>query len=416
MLRCTNGWVKVSGVLNSTDFNVSYKIISNSEVSSGVYQHITSGLESYASGKASIGVSIVASDEFYFLLNGTSSTTLYSNVGDIIDVGFIFEGAASSSTGRITGLCCYKSDKSAYGYGPLNIAIYGDSTADEYAGSFDKYLPQLLDGENASRSLSIENYAIAGQSFQQQFDLLRANGPGQAYIICMVAGTNDIQGGMKADTFVTKVNSFIDYCVERGRKPMLVEPWLWYPQSMIGAGQPSSHYQDGAELREAGKRVALSRGAIYVSTTHELPAPVPSYFNSGNDPLLRDDIHQSQLGYRLYAELIASHIIEFMGRITKKGISIPNLWKTSIVSSIVSSSVNETGFSGSFQVSGFSNGAVVLNLPRWCRPPRPITVPAVFTTSLGALASARAVVNANGTVTVDGLTTYSSTIVISAQW
>lgn len=417
LLRCVSGWIKVTTSPGSTTYNISYKQQGGGVVSSGTFTPADTELLSYAAGKASIGVSLSSSTEFYFLVNGTSKTKIKSGLGDILDVGFIFDDVSATSTGRVTGLCCYKAEKTLYGYGPINIAIYGDSTADDYAGSFDKYLPQLLDGENASRSVAITNHAIAGQTFQQQFDLLQANGPENAYIICMVAGTNDIQAGVSADDFVLKVTAFIDYCESNGRIPMLVEPWMWYPKSSIGGdGQASSNYQNGSELREASKRVALSRGAIYVSTTHELPAPIPEYFGSSIDPLLRDDIHQSKLGYRLYAELIASHIVEFMGRITKTGISVPLMWKTSVVSSIASSHVTENGIAGSFAVSGFSNGAAIINLPRWCRPPRTITAPAAFTTSGGSLSSCYVVITTSGAITVNGLTQTSSTIVLDVRW
>lgn len=420
MLRCANGWIKLHRVPNSPGaWTYQAKQVGQPVVTGNAIPAPSNTLNSYSAGKASIGISLTSRQTFRLVINGVAGYfPLGSLAGDIYEVGFFADGASSGAVARVTGLCSYKTaDNKAHGAAPVNLAIYGDSTAEKWLSTFDMYLPQVIDGELSCRSLSIQNFAVAGETFAQQFARLQANGPGQASIICMVAGTNEGQAGTSADDFAAQVQQFIDYCYANSRTPMLVEPWMWYSRTFIGgAGQASANYDGVSELREAGKRVAAG-WAIYVSTTHELPAPLPEYFNSGLDPLLRDDIHQSELGYRLYAELIGSHIVEYLSRVDLSPRSVPLYWANSAVVTAIGagSAISKNRLVASFEVNAFTNGAAVIRLPRGCRPDRPMTFTASFAVTGGAYAACRATYS-NGQITVDGLTQMTSTIYIDASW
>lgn len=421
MLRCANGWIKLHRAPNSPGaWTYQVKEIGQPVVTGAAIPAPSNTLNSYSAGRASIGISLTSRQTFRLIINGVSGyTTLGSSVGDIYEIGFFADGASAGAVARVTGLCSYKTaDNKAHGAVPVHLAIYGDSTAEKWLSTFDMYLPQVIDGEMSCRSLSIQNFAVAGETFAQQFARLQANGPGLASIICMVAGTNEGQAGVSADAFAVQVQQFIDYCNANSRTPMLVEPWMWYSNAFIGgAGQASANYDGVSELREAGKRVALAAGAIYVSTTHELPAPLPEYFNSGIDPLLRDDIHQSELGYRLYAELIGSHIVEHLSRVVLTGRNIPFYWANPAVVTAIGaeSRITPNGMSVALSVSAFTNGSAVLKLPRGCRPDRPSTFTGMFAETGGTYRACKASY-ANGEVTVDGLTQVTSTIYIDAAW
>ena len=421
MLRCANGWAKLHRVPNSPGaWTYQVKQVGQPVVTGNAIPAPSNTLNSYSAGRASIGVSLLSRGLFRLIINGVAGYfPIDSLVGDIYEVGFFADGASSGAVARVTGLCSYSTaDNKAHGAYPVKLAIYGDSTAEKWLSTFDRYLPQVIDGEVSCRSLSIQNFSVAGETFAQQFARLQANGPGSALIICMVAGTNEGQGEWSADAFANQVQQFIDYCKSNSRTPMLVEPWMWYPKSFIGgAGQSSANYDGVSELREAGKRIALAGGAIYVSTTHELPAPLPEYFNSGLDPLLRDGIHQSELGYRLYAELIGSHIVEYLSRVDLTGRNVPLYWTNqSVVTAVGTDSlISKNRLAASFVVNAFTNGAVVVSLPRWARPDRPTVFTASFSTTGGAISTCRAVYS-NGQITVDGLTQTNSTIYIDASW
>lgn len=421
LLRCGNGWIKLHRAQNNPGaWTYQVKQVGQAVVTGNSIPAPSNTLNSYSPGNASFGISLTSRNAFRLIINGVSGYfPIGSGVGDIYEVGFICDGATAGSVSRVTGLCCYKTDDNkAHGAAPVHLAIYGDSTAEKWLSSLDMYLPQVIDGATSTRSLSINNFAVAGETFAKQFARLQANGPGQASIICMIAGTNEGQAGTSADTFATQVQQFIDYCNTNGRTPMLVEPWMWYAKSFIGgAGQTSSNYDGVSELREAGKRVALSGGAIYVSTTHELPAPLPEYFGTSLDPLLRDDIHQSELGYRLYAELIGSHIVEYLSRVTTNGRYVPFYWANSAVVASISaeSKITGSGLSASVNVSAFSNGAVILRLPRGCRPDRPTVFTGSYLLSGGTYGVCK-LSYANGQITADGLTQVTSTIYMDANW
>jgi hypothetical protein len=131
--------------------------------------------------------------------------------------------------------------------------------------------------------------------------------------------------------------------------------------------------------------------------------------------LLRDDIHQSELGYRLYAELIGSHIVEFLSSVNITGRAVPSYWKTAQVTAVNKSLATKNSITAMLTVSGFANGTAVLNLPRWCRPDRDLTFPCVFTTSGGAYAAATAYYT-NGAIYLTGLTQADADIVLDIRW
>lgn len=422
MLRCANGWIKLYHAPNSPgSWLYQVKKVGQAPITGNTIPTPSNTLNSYSAGKASFGISLTSRISFRLIINGVAGYfPLESSVGDIYDVGFICDGPTAGSVARVTGLCSYKTDDTrAHGAAPLNIAIYGDSTAEKWLSTFDMYLPQVLDGEFSCRTVNIANFAVAGETFAQQLTKLKATGPGDASIICMVAGTNEAQGGASADDFAAQVTDFINFCSVNGRTPMLVEPWMWYAKSFIGgSGQDSSNYDNASELREAGKRVAASYGAIYVSTTHELPAPLPSYFGTNLDPLLRDDIHQSELGYRLYAELIGSHIAEFISRVNQAGRNVPMQWaNTSYVTGIAADScVTSKSLSAAVTVTNFANGGTVLRLPRGCRPDRNTVFTGSFLLSGGQTYGACKIAYVNGSLIADGLTLQATTIFINISW
>ncbi|WP_413485383.1 phage tail protein [Shewanella baltica] len=417
ILRCSNGWVRIyNNKAQIGAWQYDYKPKGGAVVVNTQVNTPDNNLISYAAGKASFGIALESKTRFSFIINGCSgNATLESDVGEIHEVGFFSDGNASGAVVRLTGLCAYSSDAGIFGKAPLNILIHGDSTAEKWLGSFDRYLPQALDGVNGCRTISITNKAVAGETFRQQLDKLKIDGPGNAYVIMMVAGTNEGQGGVNADTFAAMCQEFIDYCVGLYRIPMLVEPWMWYSKDYIGgAGQSSSNFENVAELREAGKRVALANNVPYVSTTHSLPAPIPYYFNIGLEPLLRDNIHQSFLGYQLYAERIASEIARWWFAVDKTPREIADF---SVASNVVvsDSEIDENRVIATINVSGFVNGQTVLNLPRWCRPNKQLSWPAVFTRADGTYASCRTLYQ-NGALKVDGLDITTAVIVLNVSW
>ncbi|MCQ4453434.1 MULTISPECIES: SGNH/GDSL hydrolase family protein [Enterobacter] len=421
VLRCSGGWMMFYGAPGATQWSYRQKPI-GSPVAEGTPFQLPGGLLSYAPGKATVGVSLQGKNWAQITMNGVGIRVPFdtSVVGDVYEVGFVALTASSSGAARVTGLCSYISNNGVHGKPPLNILIHGDSTAENFISSFSSYIPQLMDGANGHRSWNIVNKAVAGQTMRQQLDLLKAQGPGNAYIVIMVAGTNEGQANQSGDYMAALVDEFVLYCTGIGRVPVWVEPWMWYSQSFIGgAGQPSANYDGVAELREAGKRKMMKYGAnvICVSTTHQLPAPLPEYFGTQYDPLLRDDIHQSQLGYRLYAEIICSAIIDWWSRVDYTPRAVVQWWAGANVTVQTPSSVSKNSLNVKLSATSFANGNTVLTLPRWCRPQVTKNVPVPFTADGISFGMAMATINAStGAITIVGSTTTSPTFYIDASW
>lgn len=421
MLRCSNGWLMFYGAPGSTEWSYRQKVV-GSPVAQGEATPVPNNLQSYGPGKATVGIVLQSKNFAILTANGVSIRLPLdtSAVGDVYEVGFVATSSTPNSIVRVTGLCSYTSDNGVHSKPPLNILIHGDSTAEDFISAFSSYIPQLMDGANGHRSYSIVNKAVAGQTMRQQLDLLKAQGPGDAYIVIMVAGTNEGQANQNGDYMAELIDEFVLYCNGLGRIPVWVEPWMWYSQSFIGgAGQPSSNYDGAAELREAGKRKMMKYGnnVICVTTTHQLPAPYPEYFNTQYDPLLRDDIHQSQLGYRLYAEIICSAIIDWWSRVDYTPRAAVQWWAGTNVTVQAPSSLTANSINIKLAATSFTNGNTVLTLPRWCRPKVTKNVPVPFTADDISFGMAMATINAStGQISIEGSTTTSPTFYIDATW
>ena len=421
VLRCSGGWMMFYGAPGATQWSYRQKPIGG-PVAEGTPFPLPGGLLSYAPGKATVGVSLQGKNWAQITMNGVGIRLPFDTaaVGDVYEVGFVALTPASGGAARVTGLCSYTSDNGVHGKPPLNILIHGDSTAEDFISAFSSYIPQLMDGANGHRSYSIVNKAVAGQTMRQQLDLLKAQGPGDAYIVIMVAGTNEGQANQNGDYMAAMIKEFVLYCNGLGRIPVWVEPWMWYSQSFIGgAGQPSANYDGVAELREAGKRQMMKYGnnVICVTTTHQLPAPYPEYFNTQYDPLLRDDIHQSQLGYRLYAEIICSAIIDWWSRVDYTPRAAVQWWAGTNVTVQAPSSLTANSINIKLAATSFANGNTVITLPRWCRPKVTKNVPVPFTADGISFGMAMATINAStGAVSIVGATTTSPTFYIDVSW
>ena len=421
MLRCSGGWLMFYGAPGASQWSVRQKAIGGAVVNGEPFS-LPGNLLSYAPGKAAVGVALQSKNLAVITMNGVSTRLPYytSDVGDVYEVGFVAFTNSASGSARVTGLCSYISGNGIHCKPALNVLIHGDSTSEDFISSFSYFIPQLMDGANGHRSYKIVNKAIAGQTMRQQLDLLKSQGPGDAYIVVMVAGTNDAQGGVSPDAFAAMVDEFVLYCAGLGRVPVWVEPYMWYSPSFIGgAGQTTSNYDRASELREAGKRQMMKYGnnAVCVTTTHQLPAPYPEYFGTKYDPILRDGIHQSQLGYRLYAEIICSAIIDLWSRVDFTPRAVPSWWAGANVTVQSPSSVSRNNLNVRLAATSFANGNTVLTLPRWCRPPVSKNIPVPFTADGESFGMAMATINAStGAVSIVGSTTTTPTFYVDISW
>lgn len=403
------GYALFDGFIDGAQWDYRVRIGSGPLVS-GTPIQLPEGLLSFAAGRATVGITLRSSSVYELRLNGTGVTFPFdSEIGTIREIGFVSSGAGNT---EVEGLLRYRTVSAlggVVGQTPRDILIHGDSTAEGFVSAFDMYLPQLLDGANGTRTVNIQNKAIAGTTMRQQLDALKAEGFGSATVVIMVAGTNDAQGGVvPAFQFAAMAKEFVEFCLAYNRIPVWVEPWMWYPKEAInGGGQASGNYQNAASIREAGKRVVSSYGdqALCISTTHNLPNPLPSYvLNNKVDPLLRDDIHQSKLGYQLYAKLISVALLRHLTKTGDDTVSIPQTWASGGMTLSAAASVKRGRLNLLGSVTGFSNDSVVLKLPSVYRPSVDVYSPLTFTSDNVTFSTVLASVRTSGDVTLSGLT------------
>lgn len=424
VVRCSNGYYYISKGINTTGaWQMQYKQRGGAYQGPVAINMPDNTLLSYTAGKASIGVMVQSKNSFMFTMNEVSTGLPFKTgtLGEIMDVGFVASTTAQADVLKITGLHIYRSAHGVLGKPPIDIAFYGDSEVADFVGSFTKYIPGLIDGRMGTRTVTIPNAAVAGQSFGQQLAFLKANPPG-AQIVCMVAGTNEAQGGISADFFVNTVKDFCDFCIGRGQTPMWVEPWMWYPKEFTnGNGQTTiGNYDNAAELREAGKRIMASYGdqAICVTTTHQLFAPLPKYTNDYPqiDPHLRDNLHQSELSYRLYAEIVASALLKWLVKVDKTPASLPD-WYLGQFITTTNSRISKGLLSGTFgATTALSNNVILCQLPRWNIPGYQLDAPVTwFNSTSNTYGAGRLSISTAGEVRVYGASG-ATLIYVHAKW
>lgn len=334
----------------------------------------------FAPGRSLWSVSKVSASRVIVKVNGKALTSPFAaHVGDIHEVGFVCYTNAAFS---ISGLTIERRTDAVVGMQQLDeIRIFGDSTAERFPSSWDQQLRQLLDGLYGVRVGVVTNFAVAGQTLDQQYAAMLANGLGNAYYVPICAGTNNAQGLQALADWKTVVANTIDYVIAQGRRPVIVVPWLWYTQAQSGgSGQNSTNYDLAAPYRLWLERIAFERGVVVVKTTDELPNPSPALL--GTDPgaaLLRDNIHQDLLGHQLYALAIARAIADdymaMPGGIEEAAGPLAAAGATPDADFRICYTRDGSAYlNGTVSVTAIANGTSIMRLPRYLAPGRQLNV------------------------------------------
>lgn len=338
---------------------------------------------SYNPQTALWGVTIVDRDHAVITLNGRAVTEplWITGLGDIFEVGFVWMPSDTSSACSINDLMIERNSDPLGRADLAEVRIFGDSTSDYLVGMWEDDLRDMLDHTFGRKLSAITNLAVSGTNSYDVLQSINANGLGNAYYVVVGIGTNDIQSGASLDTSASNISSILSAIQQQGRVPVMVLPYMWYgqAQAVAGRGQNSTNYDQGARLRAKISRLCAETGAILVDPTRELPEPKPEYVTTQtqHDPLVRDNIHESALGYKLYAWAIARAIASHMAAapaFQDAFCSIPsdwleNGWTAGSDGGIWQSEQGVTSIQGNVGTGVKTSGTVVLNLPRWARPP-----------------------------------------------
>lgn len=328
---------------------------------------------SYRPERSVWSVTRVARDRVIVKMNGKELTPIIA-IGDVTEVGFCTYGQGAFT---VSGLTVERRTDAVIGAQRLQeIRIFGDSTAENYPGSWDQYLHQLIDGVAGVRLIAVNNFAQAGTTLDQAYAEMQTRGLGNAYHVVVCAGTNNVQTMSDLAAFKALVANVCDFIIGQGRRPVLVIPGMWYTRNQAaGAGQDASNYDQGAPYRMAMERIGYAKKCIVVKTSEELPNPDPGYLASNPQAaILRDNIHQDALGYQLYARAIAQAIINDYcstpGSVVVSASAQQLLNGTAPVTALTCA-VEKSGLgvvAGTVSVSSAVSGTEIIQLPRWCRP------------------------------------------------
>lgn len=386
IIRGTYGYSIIYSVGGAASYSASIKKIGTpiSEIDSIPWEGLGQGrYNSFHPENSVWSVTRTSRNQACVKLNGKALTNPFAPYcGDILEVGFVcFTGSAFTVSGFTVER---RTDAIIGGQELSEIRIFGDSTAEDFPGSFSTLLKPMLDATFGVKVRAVKNFAVSGTDISYACNSMKQNGFGNAYHVLIVAGTNNVQGSTPLDQFKAIANEMFDLVNAEGRRAIVVLPWLWYTREQTGGvGQASGNYERGAPYRMALERIAYAKGAVVIRTAEELPNPDPKYLLSATDAaLLRDNIHQDDFAHELYAKAISQGMIDDY-------FSLPGAVETSLPLEVFKNgatpandflfSIDKQGlasFSGTIATPVVENQTVVCKLPRWLRPSRSVNFPA----------------------------------------
>lgn len=375
-------------------------------------------------GGALWSVQRISDKEYVVALNNRPITGPFGqNVGQVLEIGFVHY-TNTANTNFTIGDIIVERNSNPTGMQPIKeIRLFGDSTVADWPGGISDQLKDLLDGSFGLRAESITNFGVVGNNVAQTYALMQQVGLGNAYYVPIVVGTNDIQGIGNLATFVTNVGSMLDYVRAAGRVPILVLPWTWYRQSEAGGtGQGAQNPQARAAYISKMLRAASDRNLPVVNIGKDLPYPDPAYRTTQASPLLRDNIHQDQLGYQLYTEAIAQAIAShYLARPNQLTLNLPSeyvMLPGSVQAYLNVSQSRDGQRSLSAQLSFPSTPAVnatMMRVPRFMKPPRVVQTP-VLCFNAGVPSVGHADIGTDGLVILRSRAIGCTTFTFAAFW
>ncbi|ULG01847.1 hypothetical protein phiA047_0116 [Aeromonas phage phiA047] len=411
----SNGYYFIGRNADSQGSNINEytKVFGSAETSGTIGYQDQGVLTSYEPDKSCLSVTVVDTESFIVQLNGNGLGRVYTGIGTILKAG-IGSRSTVSGTLYVNGLTVSHHEE-INGRSPIDISIYGDSTADNrWFGAFDQYIPLLLNGCSGLKVGTITNHAVAGESLTQQYARMQTKGFGTSFYVVVVAMTNDIQGQNDINTVATTLQNVLNLIISSGRRPIIVEPWMWYPKQG-SRGQTTFEYDAGGIFRGVAERITTQAGGIYVRTTQMLPAPLLAYL-SEPDSLLRDGIHQSQLGYQLYAHVICEALANDYVKPKNSWFNFPANWLSAGFTASGRCRYTESGLEINATFIGaapITDGTQIFRLPRKYRSVSGINLP-VVATDLTDTKSAWLNINGLGYATAQSVGNANNYIILSS--
>lgn len=259
-------------------------------------------------------------NSFSILINGFAVHTSETD-SEILELGAGMQGLGTITISNMTKFTDTRASAGQF----YRIAVFGDSlTADSMVNPWPSLMRESLDGSCGVRISKLDNYAIAGASSGGQRSVMDGVDLGGYNITIIQIGTNDVQGGVSASTFLGNVKYMVDAALSKGNKVILGVPPLWYTQTEApGHGQASTNAAGGKEHRTGlmelvaaynSSRVRLvDPGRVLgpILADYVNPALNPELVAQDRDSTVYDNIHLTYNARLVLAKLYGECILSY---------------------------------------------------------------------------------------------------------
>lgn len=352
------------------------------------------------------------------LLNGMEVVSNFdvNYLGHVEGVGFVVASSGGTASGTSISHWSRVRSSAFDGKGHLRIVTFGDSKTADGTDTWVKMMRNNLEYSFGSQVESLRNFAVSGHTSEQQLAVMIDNiaAVQNATDVVIAVGTNDVQSLTPVSDSMTHIGEMIDIVKAAGRRCLVVVFECWYPKSLnyFGQGEDPQYYEKGAVYRAALLALVAEKNVPHVDMQQSLPPILGHYTNpevGARDILVRDNIHQTTLAYRIYAWAIARAMAGLIkpvatGRIPEAALParyLRNGWlQADIQLSYCVDDIGRVSISGQLNAGTKADGTTIMVLPTNLQPKQERRVVAT-TDDLGA--TAIVVVEIDGEVKVYGM-------------
>lgn len=242
----------------------------------------------------------------------------------------------------------------------LNIAVFGDSITESEGTSicWGDYLGKYLKGQRGITNVNVDNFAISGATSTSQYSVMQTKMTNAYNVVCILIGTNDIQGQPNINTFKSTISNMIDSASQFNAKVIIGLPPMYISHDLTQSGFTPSNYQKGIAYRECIKFLASTKGVTLADTITDIGRiGIDNAFD-----ILRDNLHPNTYTQITIMKCFARSILNsFSKDLTAKDLIYDIAMQDTINLTLNNSWVNNGGAYSSATASKNKSGIVTLN-------------------------------------------------------
>ncbi len=386
IIRCSGGYVVFTAQFDGSITQRVKPIGAAETVSTGIWWPGAVDHASYLAGNCMWTIRVIDYQTVSILLNGYEVVNNYKIglLGHLHSAGFVVATAAKAAFG--TQIAYWSRITNSAGNGKPNIRLltFGDSKTSDGTDTWPKQVRNHLEYSFGAQVETLQNFAISGDNSGQQLARMQENFSAvqNATDVVIAVGTNDVQGGMSVAASMNNIAEMIDLVQSAGRRCVIVIYETWYPKSLnyLAQGEDTFNYEKGAPYRAGLLRLVAQKQVSFVDLQQCFPPILGHYTNpnvGSRDILVRDNLHQSNLGYQIYAWHIARAVAANMKPAITRHVPetvvpqayLANGWAQTSPSLTFTVTDNGICFLAGHLNAGIkTNGTIIAVLPRNLRP------------------------------------------------